>query len=204
MLLAAGAKGPLEHVLGPRQRGLGVAPRQPPGRADEVPAGDRVVDRQHGRQRFHLEPDRGPGRAEGRATLAGQHDDRLADVMALVCGQQLLVVEDRAEVVVTRHVGRGEHGRDSLDLRGGRNVESDDPRMGQRAADELDQELVAKGRKIVEIHRLARDVSLGRLVGNRPGATSRLDASGPRAPAEIGTGLAVRPAAPLRPFRDRT
>ena len=47
-----------------------------------------------------------------RATLAGQRHDRLADVMALARGQQLLVVEDRAEVVVAGHVGRGEHGRD--------------------------------------------------------------------------------------------
>ena len=70
-------------------------------------------------------------------------------------------MEDRAEVVVARHVGRGEHGRDPLDLRGLADIEGDDPRMGQRAADELDQELVAKRRQIVEIHRLAGDVGAG-------------------------------------------
>ena len=117
MLLPAGAEGPFDHVLGPLERGRGVSPRHPAGRADEVTAGDRVVDRQNGRQRFHLEPDRGPGRAQGRPALAGQHDDRLADMMALVRGQQLLVVEDRAEMVVARHVGRREHRRDPLDLR---------------------------------------------------------------------------------------
>ena len=74
--------------------------------------------------------------------------------MALAGGQHLLVAEDRPEPVVAGHVGRGENPRDPRDLQGLGHVDRDDPRMGQRAADELHHQLVAGGRDVVEIDRL--------------------------------------------------
>lgn len=101
------------------------------------------------------------------ATLASEHDNRLADAITLSRSQQLLIVKDRAKMVVTGHIGRGEDGCDSLDFRGHRDVERNNPPMRQRTADEFDQQLIAKRRKIIEIDSLARDVGFGRLVSKR-------------------------------------
>ncbi len=84
--------------------------------------------------------------------------------MALALGQHFLVVEDRAETVFARNVGRGEHGRDSSDRGGFADIERNNPPMCERAPDEFDKKLIAIRRNIVEIDGRARDVGVGRFV----------------------------------------
>ncbi len=167
VVLTPGAERPLDDVVGPGEAGLDVPPRDPPRRPDELPAGDRLVDGQDGRQFLDDEPHGPPRLAERRATFPGEHHDGLADVGAHRYGQQFLVVENRPEGVVAGHVGVGEHGRDPLDPGRGGRVDLADLTVRDGAADELDEQLVPRRRDVVDERRGARDVLAGRVDRDR-------------------------------------
>ena len=74
-------------------------------------------------------------------------------------------MNDRAETVVTGNIGRGEDSSNASRLSRVGHVDRNDARMCERAAHELDQQLVPVWRQVVEIHGGARDVSASRSRG---------------------------------------
>jgi len=79
-------------------------------------------------------------------------------------GQQFLVVDDRAEMIVPEHVDRGEDPDNTRDSPRGIDIDRLHPAVGDRAADEVDAQLAEERRQVVEIDRLAADVLAGRIV----------------------------------------
>jgi hypothetical protein len=104
-----------------------------------VAASDRRVDGQDRGQRFHHDPDGELGQPERLAGLGPDQDDRLADVMALLAGQNLLVLEDRTKLARAGDVDDGQDRDHAIDLHRLGDVNRNDPAPGDRTADEVDE-----------------------------------------------------------------
>ena len=108
-------------------------------------------------------------RGDARGAVAGRGDDeqRLAGVEDLVLGEEPVVVEDRADIVLAGDVGGGEdrdHARGGAD-RG--QIEAGQPRMAVGGEAEGEVERAGRLGQIVDIARAARDMALGAVVAER-------------------------------------
>src|SRR5207253_6703995 len=133
-------------------------------RADELLAALRLVDREDRLDRLDVERDRELRRAQGIARLRGDDDDRLPDERDLLLGEQQLVLDDRAEAVVVE-VAMREERDDAVDAPRRIEVDGADAPVRDRRPDEVDEELAARGRHVVDVDRLAADVAARGIVG---------------------------------------
>ena len=101
-----------------------------------------------------------------RRARARQQDDRLADVLAQLGGQEFLVVEDRPERVLHRNVRVRINANDSVHAPAGADVKLLEAPMRQRAADKVQNQLVFLRNGIVDEDRFARDMVAGGIVRN--------------------------------------
>src|SRR5262249_27998819 len=100
VLLPATGKRSLENMLGVRKGGGNAPALNAPRRTDELLAGKGVFDGEHGGQFVELDTHGHLGHLHSRFACAGQHDDRLADIVAHFLGQKLFVVKDRAKGIL--------------------------------------------------------------------------------------------------------
>ena len=125
----------------------------------------------------------------------GDGEDRLADELHEVGRQQRLVVAvGRADVVLARHVGGGQHADHALGARAPRARSTlDDPGMRLGAQAELDVQQARRLGQVVDVERLAGDVARGAVVraaprGRRPAMRSDMG----QAPVADQPGLGRR------------
>ena len=90
------------------ERGLGVAARHDLRRLELGAGGLRLGDGDEGGERLGL--DLRQPRGDARGAVAGRGDDEqgLAGIEDLVLGEEQVVVEDRADIVLAGDVGGGE------------------------------------------------------------------------------------------------
>jgi hypothetical protein len=86
-----------------------VALRQALGRDDEAVGFQRLLDGDDRRQLEHLHLRLGRGLARVEHLARHHHRHRLADELHRAVGQEGVVVDDGAAVVLARDVARGEH-----------------------------------------------------------------------------------------------
>ena len=147
--------------------GLGVAAAQ----------GERVGDERRrsasplhgvedGRQLRVLDVRQRRGAAGLVAGAGGDGEDRLADELDQVGRQQRLVVAvGRADIVLARHVGRGEHAHDTFGRADRAQVDAGEPGMRLGAEAELDMQQTRRLRQVVDVERFTGDVAKGAVMG---------------------------------------
>ncbi len=134
-------------------------------RADELLATPRFIDREHRLELLDIDLDRRLRATERFASLGGDHHDRLTDERDDVFGKQNLVFDDRAEEVV-RQIGvriERHHPRHTAGCGG---VERADAPVRHRRPEEIDEQLVARERNVVDVNRFAGNVPARGVVWN--------------------------------------
>ena len=165
MLLAARAQGAGEAVGRGLEGGLDVAPGEFGGGQHLAAGLDGVVDGQDGRQGFDLH-DRQPRGAAGLlAGVGGDGEEGLAVEQDLAGGQDGVVVDHRAAVVVAGDVGGGDHGPHPGRRADGGEVEADQAAVGDGG--QADRRVQQAGRlgQVVGVGGAAGHVQVGALVG---------------------------------------
>src|SRR5439155_13692879 len=122
---------------------------------------DRLIDREDRRKLAHGDFHQFLRGAQGLARFGGDEDDRLADVLRDLLDQDLLVLDHRADVVVTRDIGVREDRGDARDFARGLDVDRDDFAVRYRAPDRVAEDFVARRRNVVDEDRLAADMPGG-------------------------------------------
>src|SRR5207245_7209722 len=132
-----------------RKRRIDVAPSDAPCRSDELLAPLRFVDGEDRIELLDVDLDGSLRPGNGLARLGGDDDDRLPDEGDFVLGQQNLVLDDRAEQVVFEIVERVE-ADDARDVARGGGVEGTDTSVRDGRPEEIDDQLVARGRRVID------------------------------------------------------
>ena len=102
VLLSAGIGPAADHDMASGPGLVHVAQGERAGDADERAAGVGFPRIEDGRKRLDLESDQGPGGAGGFHAFRDDKRDGLADEVDFVRGQQRLVLDDVADLVLSR------------------------------------------------------------------------------------------------------
>ena len=160
-------------MRGPGESREHVAAANPARGADELLAGDRVVDREDRRQLLDVELHRLLRRSQRVAIRADKQRHRLADEAAKLLRENLLVVEDRPERVVERHILMRPRGDDAGNpARAQRRDRSArirpcGDRISCRRNRRGPRQFCARRHAVVDVRRLPGDVQPGRVVRMR-------------------------------------
>ena len=166
MVLAAAA-----HLAGQPVRGLGeaggeIAAGDRLRRADIVLARDRLLDGQDCGQRLIGDGDELRRRARLVERRRRHRGHRLAGIGDAIGGEQRLVAADRRDVVLARDVRGGDDGDDARSGAGARAIDRENAGVRVGAEHQRGFERAARGRDIVDIERLARDMAAGAVVAD--------------------------------------
>ncbi len=110
--------------------------------------------------------DFGPPRGLARCGVRSRHhrEHRLADELHQAVGENRIVGDDRAAIVLARDVGRGQHRDDARRRLDGAGIEPRDARVGALAQAQRDMARAGKFGDVVDVGRLAGNVQSRRLV----------------------------------------
>ncbi len=148
----------LDHVVGLGEATLQVAAPDVAYGTDEVVALLRFVDREDRLERLDVDFDRRLRRLDRLARLRRDDDDRLTDEHDDVLGEEDFVLQDRPEDVVREVVMREER-NDAGDAAGGGRIDRADASMRDRRPVEVDDHLAAQRRHVIDVDRLAGNVT---------------------------------------------
>src|SRR4051812_35271802 len=119
VVLAADLEFAGKGELGEAEGGFGVASRDRARGAEEAPFGDGVFYREDRLELVHLDSDEFAGGGEGFAGFGGDDDDRVAKEGCDVVDEEVVVLEDGADVVVAGDAAAGKEQYDTGDGAGG-------------------------------------------------------------------------------------
>ena len=167
LLLAADAKAALQPVRRGGKRRLPVTALERDRGDHERLLRERVLDGEDRRQVLVLD-DGEPRRPARRIDRLGDdEEDRLADELHFVGGEDRIVVQDRPDVVLARNVRGGEDRHDAGRGAHGGEVHRPDAGVGAPGQPECGVERAASLEDVVGVRRLARDVQVRAVVAYR-------------------------------------
>ncbi len=130
-------------------------------------APQRLPDIEDGFQRLVLD-EGGLGGATGGVQAGGGHRQyRLAQVLHLAIGQQRITRQHGADVQLAGHVGGGDGQGHPGDLVTGREIDTQDARVGVLAHPRIDVQLIGEFQAIVNVDGFTADMLVGALVLER-------------------------------------
>ena len=213
VILAADRELALHAAGRGRQRGLGVAARHALAGLDLQVHLTRGCDVDGGRQLFVLDHGLGRGGAGGGDRGRGDGEQALADAVDLAGGEQLVVMDDGADIVLAGHVLGAEHQHHARRGADGRQVHPSDfgVRLGAHAEGDVQQ--ARRLGHVVDIDRRARHVTRSAVMWQRRGYALEgraLDGSGgcgvshERSPARHGFPCPGSPGTPCAAYSSRS
>ena len=167
MFLPANVQRALACVGRVLERRARIAARDGARRPDETFGCDGRFNRGDGRFFGDVQANRGFGGSKGRARFGGDNDDRFALKTDARFGQKVFVLENRAEQIAAGHIAPGQQSDDAGNLARRFEIERSYHAVGDRTAQKIDQQFVARGRDVVEKNRAAPHMIAARLVRYR-------------------------------------
>ncbi len=153
-------------MFGGRERRIRIAASDCPRHAEKAASGSGGFDGKNRLKRLDLHSNALLCGVEGFAGLARQKHDRLADIANGFFGQDAVVVNDRPIIVLTRHIPICISADNAgYAMRCG-DIDHFHSAVSHGAADEIDEQLAERGRRVVNVRGLARHMSDGRFMRN--------------------------------------
>ena len=198
LFLAANGPFTTEPLRGLRNRCCRVAPVQMHGRHDILACGMRGLGRQQGGQGFKLDRAARQRGSPARQIAVGGDDgkDRLAEVAQLLIGQDRIVVQQRAAIVLAGNVGGGQHRDDARLALQQFEVDARQPAMRDRRQPQRRVQGAMHLGNVVHIDRFAADMQGRRFM--RVAGADHLVQLGAHIPAPGATASKVTACQTLR------